>query len=1423
VLALGQFAKKKAAVLKLYKETKTRAAARHCILADADFLWILRQACLGEDLRVVELARAFLAACCATEHLVSVHALFSLALQHFSEELGCKRAGLRVLEGLSHLALALKGDALVDLAMIEPRCIVHLVEVVQFSPQYDRMLRFLLGDTECVFDLSLLRSEFYRCGRVYLLSRLADDVSPYTVQLMHMYCKWNGYAVDFSELALLVPFIRCLGRNLKDKQSLRTFESAFEMLCDCFWTFGCNEAGIASIVASIAANDCCPDSVLFALGVLLLLKRVSVSLLFKCLELMQRRLPAVAVTVAVCHVGWLGGDGAEELCQLRSYLGAGGWSGVAFHQVEFANAPVTLFGHVVRFAAECAGSLDAVGETCVMLKNRMLLVRMACASVTEEELHAYMQGGGDFEDLFVMLSYLHYSGCWTGTRVFRTIAGLICVEVEDESAECKQLRLKWLLEYLLDHMETTELMLVVPTIAAGARESAVFAFVQRVLPRCELLNDGHFTYAATLALLLQVSETRHSRLQFLVLSSLSFLTKITTAKIAQVSPDALLLVFSLLKKLSLLAVIDPRQIWSKFAGYFMGSLQVVLRVALAAFVPAFNVIADKDVIDEIKADALSWLIESFCTASDELAFTVASSSLADVSTDAIRRVEYGRLVASRPVADEDGEVVVYEFEDVLCESVLFLPAELWAVGLKFAADPLKFESFRGLWASLVRFEVAHMPRPVFIGSTDSKRPPGESRSRPKLTKPASANSSFLATLLVHDKAVGIASLTDFVGNVLKPMVGFIPSLSQLSWLVRPFVGDFCLEHMRRALSMTDDVQILRKLTETDAIMEMAKSIMVTPQAYVNVCLAMSAMVSVLFERQVLSERNLFDGWLQKLSTMLSAYPHFRPLANNEDFQAAILVSLSMFSGRSVAVSVVAPMIEAVLSKKGLREASVAAMVAIEISPTALLQDYISTPSNAVKRRLCAMISLARRNESLEGVESLRDLALQDQTLRLGVSLWSPDLVKEVHSEPLEFKGLISILSARASLNGFVEVARERACSKSAIPATLKFESIIAALTSFKFDLIRWQFVGSNFEQFCVDLCEILDTTSDPKCVALLQSVLAANTTTASLNAERPSHCTRFSSSSHFSWIAGRIDCTGAMQVLNLCPVLPRFDWRLSGGYKDGMLTFLLQHTVSMTPVSNTLFVSELLKQKLTELLQSDCTDFEECDLRRLAEVMFYIFDKNQLTDYLRQVCLKEGKFIEVICKTEPILRSKLDLSRELSLEILDMILDLVTLNPGILTCSLLSSLKEFNLESLHFALCIIKAVQSKGEMIPALSKIYEQGSSGWQSGLCLLKAAIMCIPRGRRIALLVPMIEVGYIYQNDSDFMRRYTELLVAVLSDGTMSECILSLNMSDLSESEHVACTLQSSLSSVSYLEPETRCNIECAFHRAAFLRQSI
>ena len=1429
VLAVRAFALREAAVVRLHRETRTRAALQSCILGDANFLWILRQACVGEDVRVAGLARGCLVACCAQDRLLSVHALFSLALQQFSLQLRALRTGRRVLEGLAQLALSF-GDAAVvlDLVLLEPRCLLHVLPKIGLSPEHRGLHDLLLGDVARVFDASLLRSECYRSARHHLLDLVAGSGTPYALQLVASYCKLNGFQPDVAELSLLVPFVRASAGAGAEASTV--CEWVFELLCDCFCSFGCGEEELMTVVTGLADAEWWPRSSSFALGIVLLLKRVSVVDLLPCLRVVARHFPELAVTVAVCSVDSYGLD-AEEQALIKEFLMGQSSAGSGPAGEVFSSVAVTCFGHLVRLAAE---SLDDPGVSSALdgmhvLNQRLVLVRLLYADVGADELGRYLERGGDFENLFVMLVYLHQTGVWTVTRVHQTVAELIGMEVEGEPVEVKQLRLKWLIEYLLAHAENADLAVLVPVLAARARENAVFAFIQQIMPRVELLPDGHFTFAASVALLLRVSETRQTRLQYLVVNCMSFLTRILTGKIELVSPHALVLIFSLLARLSALAVIDPRQIWLKVADAFMAQSCAIFGVALATFVPAFNAVQDKDGVDEVKARAVTWLIDLFYTTTDELAFTVASDSLAILHASVIEQVEYQRLTANLPVLDEEGSRIEYGRETVLAESILFSPPKLWALGAQFSAEPLKFESFRNLWASLIRREVSSMPRSVFIGSNDAKHQAKAKAASAgfELSKPPSSNSPFLAGLLLRTKQPMFAGVGEFVGSVLKPLISFIPSLAQISWMVRPFTGEFCLDYMRWCLLGTDDAQTLRSLADVDALMAAADSIMTAPQSCINVCLGVSALVCVLFERHAISEKHVNDGWLQRLTDMLAAHAKFRSLAGNEEFLAAVLISIKMFDSHVAHSAALSSLIASVLANSGLREASVAAMTALEVSSVEFLQGYARNGANGSKRRLCALIQLARLGGSVQGVDGMLPERTKDGTLQLGFALWNPELVKDIGSEPLEFKGLLSILSARAQNQEHLVAARERAFSPAPIPATLKFEAIVASLADLNFDPIRWQYLGRDFDAFARQLAKILDTTNDARCVGLVQSVLLTKVKVADGGTEEQAKNVRFGALSHFYWIASKTPLLPeAVCVLNQCPVLPRFDWSFPGA-SDGVFPFLLLHTISVTPGSKTLFVSESLRRTMVASLGSDgpvgTSALDEANLNRLVEIMFYIFDENQLVEPLRRVCESDPRLLLTVCNVEPRIRALLHLSPGLRIKILDMLLDIVADHPGSITSNLLSGLTGFELESLHFAFAIIKKVQSREDLASVIAFIHRQGPSTWPKSLTVLQAIITAHGKARLQEHLVGLLEIGYIYEHDVQFMREYVKLVSVVLSGGTVSMNALGVSMAHQAECQKLASDLVRSLSAATYLDASLLAIVKNAQARADFVHQAI
>jgi hypothetical protein len=589
---------------------RTKAEQSRTILTDSNFLLVLEAALASGKECIAREARDFLLQC-LTSGRISSHALISLSLKHFPERKEPRRAVWGRGSGLAQLLLSLhklspQKGLLVEAAAADGRILPHLLQCAEINLENEPFFAFLLGDPDLNVGVMSRMDSTYLQTRIALVSRLACEfhMSSLAGRLLVSFMVWNGSKPCLSEAYALWPLCKVLAcpASWPESQRVEMTDAAlcfFEYLCQVYYDINEAEFMLTECLKILAQLAQLPDPVVFQLTALLMTRSVGVELFQHAVDLIQLKIPLMAQVLCAKHAISLSSY-AQNLSTMRTSFEPVSESKLFIHDEMPQMKPFTIVGHLasqlmrgwcsdLSYSTSCNHELNRLCFFLILTKD-MEAGRVPTASWIVSALSSRL---AEFNEIFLILASAEKMCSIQADAVVSVMIDLVTSEVANESQSEQRLRISWILDYFEECCGTEDLKGLLPRLAFDASSNLIFAYVQRKLPFLLSLDGGQFPYFATLCGMLRVSETRQSRLQFIVTSALSWLASVASGKILVVECRALSLAFQVLSCLARLAVLDPRPVWIKYSAPLLlrlGNTEPVT-YALASFISAFKAVS----------------------------------------------------------------------------------------------------------------------------------------------------------------------------------------------------------------------------------------------------------------------------------------------------------------------------------------------------------------------------------------------------------------------------------------------------------------------------------------------------------------------------------------------------------------------------------------------------------------------------------------------------------------------------------------------------------------------------------------------------------------------------------------------------------------------------------------------------------------
>lgn len=372
----------------------------------------------------------------------------------------------------------------------------------------------------------------------------------------------------------------------------------------------------------------------------------------------------------------------------------------------------------------------------------------------------------------------------------------------------------------------------------------------------------------------------------------------------------------------------------------------------------------------------------------------------------------------------------------------------------------------------------------------------------------------------------------------------------------------------------------------------------TPLYAASTILALCAVIKELFDLQIVSESQLKNGLIRfLLDIWTDSNNPFNKYVQNDDFCSSLYLAYSLFEG--CPVSCAKPLAENLLEKVMAypsQKASVPLLCVVEslvcLAPETLLQQQETVQSGF---KLFAY-TLATLRHNVASIQSHGPPS--DDWERFAAALLTDSGDVELPArDPPEFKGIVTFLKCKHAASLVESMYVENATKSKSIPAVLKFDSVLNYLCAKGLDLPRMKFV--DCPPFHI-LKQIYDSTSDTKTRALLDFVVSQNQVSVPADSAPLNTPERFRLSSPILYFVCSLPDATKFEILQHCPLLPRINWSTPSVYD---FNFILSHTLSLTPVTNSVYCNQ-------SLLQAFVANFDEAvkyglnDVQRAIEIIF---------------------------------------------------------------------------------------------------------------------------------------------------------------------------------------------------------------------------
>lgn len=1361
---------------KSFKErVLTRKTARDNLLLNTEFNFILKTLLCEGNGQAKEIALNFVLNCLKSK-IISPTALITLIQQKMPPANSPKIVSMPLIERAASFLLEFEKDTgnslILQLASNDPRIIPFVIDKLLAMMPLDvssDFINFLLGDPDLIYTSSILEDPHYKVSRCRLLSHLVANVGNVEyADLLMTYLVWNSNNQCVLELGFISHLHSFFASSLEKLHEIHfeLFDVFVETLCNSYFKFGSFGDTIALICES--CSGIINDYNAFKIGSLLLsasnynsyFASAVLSLLGQFDQMNSFAKVSCARIMTRLNID-------REMAELMKQFFIIKEETFPVIPDEIISKPFTEFGILVHLGYQGVRPPNTLDNS-----NYFDLVEIAKGLDRFDELNIEKYiCSGHFEVIFALLVFK-----WnTDERTDEVVKGflrLVGNANEAEDVEAKILRYSWVVDFFETNF-TNELYLHYLPLICGfvtSSDNVVFAFVKQKISLFLSQQKGNVSVQlpviSSLLALFESSQSRQSRLNFLTSMTLSFLHYFVSRNYEQVDTKAVFLAFKLLKRLSEIIVIDPRDIWTKYIELILKDAIMFennhVRGAIFSFASSFRIlpegktfatniiiiyiILDADgELNPIKFAAVKLLIENLSVEKDTFALDQICESLSQFNQEILRKVQV-KLLTPEPIEGEDQNEI--RMEDLLAKSFIFNPELLYKISERYcAAGPsLKYKT---LWTRSIDEEVEMMPRTKFLGSNEKTSPTKPSETRTK----AVVNPSFCNPLICDSFCdVEFTNVEDVLKCLRSRLVPLIPSTSTLLWYVRPHLAVWLQGATERIFKQIDDQRIKKQLCDYEFLLKILKTGS-SPLALSSLLLLISSIMKTGFVNQIISENYLFTSWINFMTRKLDEITEFKPLFANEEFMTAFAISASVLAGCSAEIdAVLQRSLETLILQNPKFKDGVAVFSAVEASSrlsaskvSALLLDK----SISSKRRLVALLALLRLGHSNPGVVVISDKADEIELIIESISKRGLG-TKTVFVDPIEFKGLSSYVQCLHSPEEVRAKAESRAFDCGSIPAFLKYDAIFSFLLGSGLDLVNLSVSGRE-----IDFRGLEGSTKDTKCHALLQLLTLSSAETKASSTQNTSEgFERFGSASWLKFVGSLPSNNFKFDVLADCKLLPRITWPSIVPFD-----FALKHVLSITPITKVPFINTSILPNFLDSVMKFIKTTNQDNIKKIIEVLYSNSDDKstlilfELLDYsietedcddLLEIILAESlNYSQNVLKTFPFAKLN-QMSPERLVrhsKLFKMLFDKLNLEN-----SLIFEIKE-----------------DASNVFKELKRILDQDDA------ILLTVFIIKIRKmtgQARITASVSIIDLMFIYQQDEVKFERLSKLLHEILID---------------------------------------------------------
>ena len=586
---------------KNFKErTLTKKNARENLLLNTDFNSLL-QLLLSEEgnERSGKVAIDFVIKCIQSQ-IISPTALLTLIQQKLPASNSSKLASIPVFSRVSGLILEFEKQTGINfvfqLGSTDLRLVPFLTEkVLSLSSvdAYSDFINFLLGDPDLVFTSSIYNDPHYKMSRCRILSHLADNVQneEYS-ELLTTFLIWNSSRLCVMELGCLTQISQFFARNQNYSAAhSELFEVYVEVLCNELFKFGSFSETIEFIC--INCSKLISEYSAFKFGSLLLVRKgIDTGLVCAILKLLLKHENLGDFSKTLCAELMIKYQCSDEMENLmREIFNLPLNSKIAAEEILYE--PFTEFGMMTKLAYSGSRPQSAVLESYFDLTE----LSRKLSDFSSLNLGKYVKNG-HFESLFSLLAYRWVQN--ESEEIVKDFLKLL-VEVENEDSEAKILRYSWVVDFFETYFNDEMYLNYLPLISefVTSTDNILFAFVQQKVSLFLSQKDNvsvQVPCMLSLFSLFESSQSRQSRLNFLTTMTLSYLHNIISQNLNEIDTRAVVLGFKLVCKLSEIAVVDPRDIWTKYSEKLIANHSLWtnshIRGAIFSFASALRIVPD---------------------------------------------------------------------------------------------------------------------------------------------------------------------------------------------------------------------------------------------------------------------------------------------------------------------------------------------------------------------------------------------------------------------------------------------------------------------------------------------------------------------------------------------------------------------------------------------------------------------------------------------------------------------------------------------------------------------------------------------------------------------------------------------------------------------------------------------------------------